>query len=94
MYAHLESAVKEHMVLVKSQYETGLSRASQEGGFSIASALDISNINPVHLEWRRRSAPDLPFYNYIMSKRKRSDQQNAKQANSHIDDDSEDDEWE
>jgi hypothetical protein len=47
MYAQLQSAAKEHMVLVKSQYETGLSRASQEGGFSIASALDISNINPV-----------------------------------------------
>eukprot|EP01047_Picozoa_sp_COSAG01_P024017 COSAG01_NODE_1470_length_10206_cov_12.111408_3_plen_86_part_00 len=46
------------------------------------------------VEWRRRSAPGLPFYNYIMSKRKRNDQQNAKKATSHIDDDSEDDEWE
>jgi hypothetical protein len=52
------------------------------------------------VEWRRRSAPDLPFYNHIMSKRIeigvwRTNQQNyAKQANSRIDNDSEDDEWE
>jgi hypothetical protein len=52
------------------------------------------------VEWRRWSAPDLPFYNHIMSNRIetgvwRTNQQNyAKQANSRIDDDSEDDEWE
>eukprot|EP01047_Picozoa_sp_COSAG01_P065338 COSAG01_NODE_8808_length_2652_cov_1.687427_4_plen_178_part_00 len=48
--------------------------------------------------WKRESAPDLPFYNHIMKKRKSNDWLNAryhaKRANSHIDDDSEDDEWE
>jgi hypothetical protein len=47
MYAEMRSAVKEHMVLVKSQYQTGLSRVSRDGGFGTVGALDISSINPV-----------------------------------------------
>ena len=30
MYAEFKAAVKEHMALVKSQYETGLSKASRD----------------------------------------------------------------
>ena len=47
MYAEIKSAVKEHMALVKSQYETGLSKASRDGSFSTVNVLDISAINPV-----------------------------------------------
>jgi hypothetical protein len=47
MWADMRSAVKEHMTLVKSQYQTGLSRVSRDGGFGTAGALDISSINPV-----------------------------------------------
>ena len=34
MYAEFKSAVKEHMALVRSQYETGLSKVSRDGSFS------------------------------------------------------------
>jgi hypothetical protein len=34
MYAKMRSAVKEHMMLVKSQYQTGLSRVSREAYWS------------------------------------------------------------
>jgi hypothetical protein len=47
--------------------------------------------------WKRESAPDLPFYNFIMKQRKGGDKTNAtrsKRVNRAIDDASEDDELE
>jgi hypothetical protein len=47
------------------------------------------------VEWRRRSAPDLPFYNHVMKKRKSQARcANARRVNKAVDDASEDNESE